>query len=906
MLSVLNQSTLAPLPVVDVRRIPVCLGKLLLLVGLLGGRVTPAGGSANAANRSELAASRHQAVLALQPVGYWPADQGEGAVLHDLSSTGNHGVIHHVPWDEQRQLLRFTGAYQWLEIPKHAAYQTPAFSMGGWVFLRSEVIGSGWVNRQGLLLIGNRHWLNGAGAQLCVRKQQVIDVVSDGQEDVLGTRLYASTKDGMRVERAYGEHSLAIGQWHHLLYTFAPNAGQAPGKKTIGTGKLYLNGKLIATTADVGYQPANASLQIGNDAYWWHQMASKSGSLDGALRDMIWFNRALAGEEAAQLCRLTKPAAAPDLYDDTVVVLDGRAIAVHDLASLPPPTRQTALRLFGRKPAATLQPLAPALLPALTAALDEPNGRRQAVQLLLKLDNDAATTALQTALPKLLAAVQDQESAEAERADAALALAALGAAAAEAVPALADSLDKLVPDAGIQPPRVEELLRNALTRALLDIASKHEQARSVVERTFAKPMVDALDTSKPGLESLVPRIKQGRYLEAMQIHGKLHHTVREYFFTHKAPQDRDYTATAHFNGATYKVGEGVAWKGVEKVAADDYPAVVAELVEQSPAAQNWRDPDYEHLYRVPLTRVSADGQEQKVYLEGKNFILDGSDAKCRAWSIFVDERGHVHVMGGQHNTPNPNLYIPGSWEKIGVSRDKQNEEYPLQMYWVSTEPESIEAFEFAGQRGNPRAIPASYLNYLCFVQSPSNETYLYGRAAAFGWQCWGMFRYAAAEKRWTPVGGDPYELIESARRNDPTWIDYLHDPVRGFVPKQPSDTRRLAWAWQPPFYNFCRDGWGVRFDKTGRMHVRMTISGLDGAGYVRPTSVYAWSDDRGRSFHRPDGSAVKLPLTVNPAPEHNAEIDCDNTLQHHTGDQYATRQWWELWLGLLRDAGYRI
>jgi len=47
-------------------------------------------------------------------------------------------------------------------------------------------------------------------------------------------------------------------------------------------------------------------------------------------------------------------------------------------------------------------------------------------------------------------------------------------------------------------------------------------------------------------------------------------------------------------------------------------------------------------------------------------------------------------------------------------------------------------------------------------------------------------------------------------------------------------------------------------------------------------------------------------LTVNPAPEHNAEIDCNHTLQHHNGDHYDTRQWWELWLGLLKDAGYQI
>lgn len=55
-------------------------------------------------------AARHQAVLALQPVGYWPADDGQGEVLRDLSENRNHGTIHHVPWDDG--LLDFTSAYQ--------------------------------------------------------------------------------------------------------------------------------------------------------------------------------------------------------------------------------------------------------------------------------------------------------------------------------------------------------------------------------------------------------------------------------------------------------------------------------------------------------------------------------------------------------------------------------------------------------------------------------------------------------------------------------------------------------------------------------------------------------------------------------------------------------------------------
>ena len=77
------------------------------------------------------------------------------------------------------------------------------------------------------------------------------------------------------------------------------------------------------------------------------------------------------------------------------------------------------------------------------------------------------------------------------------------------------------------------------------------------------------------------------------------------------------------------------------------------------------------------------------------------------------------------------------------------------------------------------------------------------------------------------------------------------------------------------------------------MHVRMPIRGLDASAHIVDSDVYAWSDDGGRTFHRADGTKVKLPLTVNPAPAHHATIHADST-----------ERWWKLWLSLLRHAGY--
>ena len=74
------------------------------------------------AGESQENTDRHRAVLAMQPVGYWPAGEGEGDVLHDRSGNDNHGRIYHAPW--RNGLLDFTSGFQWAEIPSHAACAT--------------------------------------------------------------------------------------------------------------------------------------------------------------------------------------------------------------------------------------------------------------------------------------------------------------------------------------------------------------------------------------------------------------------------------------------------------------------------------------------------------------------------------------------------------------------------------------------------------------------------------------------------------------------------------------------------------------------------------------------------------------------------------------------------------------
>ncbi len=765
-----------------------------------------------------------EAVLKLKPVGYWPADDGQGEVLRDLSSTGNPGAIHHVAWTNG--LLNFRGAYQWLEVPSHKAYQSPAFSLGGWVFMRGKVYGGGWPNQDGMLFIGNADWSQRLGVQIFVRRDELVDVVQSGASDI-GPRTHAD------LGKVVGRIVVPLGEWQQLLYTYDGSVG-----------RLYVNGRLRQERKNLPYASVARTIRIGNDAGWWH-MSVKSGALDGSVRELVWFDRALSEAEVETLCRVTKPLILPPALDQVVRAMEPTPADVPALlrclqegvsanfVGRASPTRR------GRGACGTgLGDEADTGSPAFV-----PEGLRRGeacptTRLLGICQNSEIGSVLGTS-------GQDQV-----RAHAALALGAHGARASNAVPVLVSMIGSETNCVL----RVEDLLRNAVLRALLDIDPTNTHARAAL-----------------------PKLAKGQ----------------ERFFSERGAGQRDYTATAQYNGATYRVGEGIGWKGVEPITSNDFRKVVEKVASDYPAAKTWRPASTPTLCRVPITKIGPDGREQKVYLEGENFVIDGTDQKVRSWSLFVDKAGYIHLMGGQHNVPDPNAYIPGSWERIGLSRSLKDKAFPQQLYWVSTKPESIESFEFVGRQDGPRAIPASYLNYMVFARDNHDEVYLYGRTDGDGWQSWGLYRYEVEARRWRTIGGYACDVIASARRHDPSWIGYLHDNIRDDLPTTRGN-KILVWAWQPAFYNFCRDDWGLKFDPSNRMHVLVNVFGLDEAGYAGPSDVYAYSDDGGLSFRRADGTPLLLPLTINPAPEHNADVrKNDNGL------------WFRVWISLLRDAGYQ-
>jgi hypothetical protein len=793
--------------------------------------------------KPDLTDAKHRAVLDLNPSGYWPADEGSGEILNDRSGSGKHGRLFHVPW--KNGLLDFTSAFQWAEIPGHTEYQSGAFTIGGWLFIRRNDYVSGGGQAGGMYFFGNtfppRPWPSdamGCGLSIgAVDGGLNVAVRSGGKNDVLGSMS--------------GRISLESGTWQHVIYTF-----------DAGTGQLYVNGQLAIEKSGVPFNPEyqKRAFFVGADATWWMVHPPPARSLDGSVKDLVIFDRALTTEEVARLCEATRPATAPAVYPEGSVRLDAKTIPLEELPLCSLEERLRALEQVEKRKPTEIYRTADVLLPVLKQGLTDWPTRRVAASLLATLNTTESLAVLQEALPELIGIVGNTQASPQDRASAALALAEMKMDAGAALPVLTQSLETIVKNEGIRMPRVEDLVRNALIRSLHAVAPDDPAVRDLLGR--ALPAGDGGNYFSQGDRCRDERAATGT--------------------------DRAYTPAAVKNEVRYSIGDAIPFNSADPVSAEEFAKIVSLEASSYSAVKSWRK-DESHLYRLKIDKTGPDGMSETAFLESESFMFDGSDSKLRGWSVAIDKDGYIHLTGGQHNSPNPDHFIPGSWEKMGVSRDRIATDFPRQMYWVSEKPGDITSFKFAGQKNNPRSIPADYLNYMNFVQDQNGELYVYGRISVNGWQSWGLYCYDVGAKQWNVIGGDACNIIADAKKQHPGWTDYLIKNIRGALPVSPGP-KALAWAWQPHFYNYCRASRGIQFDRTNRMHVQVPLRGLDGEGRIADYDLYAWSDDEGKTFHRADGSVVELPLTVNPAPEHT------------TGGTL----WLDLWLSVLKTAGYQV
>lgn len=852
-----------------------------------------------------------ETALSLKPLAWWPADAGEGRTLQDRSGHGHDATLYHVPWEDG--LLDFTPAFQWLELPGKDGLLKDQFSLGCWVYNRSDVY-----LKDGAIIMGfvkpTRLWLT-PSLKIKLRDDALLEVSVDNQQDTLGTR-------------AAGV-ALQLNAWHHLVYTYAA-----------GTATLYMDGQPVASKTDVPftYSPQNV-LQFGGCSAGWQVYPNHVESFFGSLAGMTLFDRALTPGEVAQLREATRPALTPKPFvadsliingsyiNDNVppdggfvagpVVFQGEQVIPGTLADQPLSFRYQFLENLSRQRGVrTIKPTTLWLEDA-TAALADWETRVVAANLLAAMQDEQADAVLAAAMPGWIEALSDASLSPDDRAASALALGNMGSAAKPAVPALAAALEALVAISGARIPRVDDIQRNATIRALFQIDRYDAVAKKALAVGFAQPIIDALDLSKPVYAEVKPLAESGDYLKALaalkqtnpgDLRGERYLSQGDPWRNERelGSHTRAYTPKCEHDGIIYSLGHGLSPNPAEPISQEDFAKAVASLSKDYPQAAEWRKPDAPNLYRLKINKIYPDGKTESTYLVGEDFVFDGTDGKIRGWSIAVDTEGYIHIIGGQHNYPNTNQFISGAFLRMGFSEGTRRDgsyhptdprgydpKYPAHMYWVSKAPYDIHDFEFVGAYENPRKITwAECVNYMNFLQDNDGVLYCYFRTASVGLHALGLHRYDTETRRWSPIGASPTQLMADAAEENPDWRTLCVRAIRAGIPG-PTEYEALTWAWQPGFYNYMRSIFGIRFDRTNRLHIEMQMRALSDEAQIIDSNVYAYSDDGGETFHRADGSPVKLPLTNNPVSAYNADIDTK-----------PVGIYWRLWKDNLKEAGY--
>ncbi len=278
-----------------------------------------------------------------------------------------------------------------------------------------------------------------------------------------------------------------------------------------------------------------------------------------------------------------------------------------------------------------------------------------------------------------------------------------------------------------------------------------------------------------------------------------------------------YTTVVTRNGYIY-----VCWND------GDYRPFLTKIDEQTGSSQTFPlDHNEEDLYRA-----YPDGHHQ--------------------FSMGIDKDGYIHILGDMHHGGNP-FYRQESEEYPLPERFSGAEPYGWQLYWVSQQPEDISAFEFVGDDAD-RVFPGWQFTYYHFANDVNGELYMMARCSMReprahepGTMGLGLYRYDLQQRQWTALGEVPPV-------DDPA---YTH---KGVVWEPHGHWNEEGTPWYQSYFS------NMKFDRNNRLHITTPLnadSSYDDATHI----VYAYSDDGGETFYRPNGEQIaSLPMRVADGP----------------------------------------
>ena len=190
-----------------------------------------------------------------------------------------------------------------------------------------------------------------------------------------------------------------------------------------------------------------------------------SGSLDGSVRDLVIFDRAISPQEVAQLNKETRPEVEPQVFDKDAIFVNEEVVEVQELVKLPQENIWDLLLQLDKLDVKSLKKYTPWLKTQHDAA---------AVKLLLKLGE---VETVERFIPASVKTFQDKSLSKEKRADALLALVECkGLAKDAALESILRELETMQP----QIPKIEEYYRNALIKAVYEFdPKKHKRPLSI-------------------------------------------------------------------------------------------------------------------------------------------------------------------------------------------------------------------------------------------------------------------------------------------------------------------------------------------------------------------------------------------------------------------------------------------
>lgn len=252
--------------------------------------------------------------------------------------------------------------------------------------------------------------------------------------------------------------------------------------------------------------------------------------------------------------------------------------------------------------------------------------------------------------------------------------------------------------------------------------------------------------------------------------------------------------------------------------------------------------------RPVVAHVGPEGKSSVTFLDPKPDYVAFPDAH-NSFSIGIDEKGYVHVTGDMHQFgarhsrhgayPYPERYD----DKKGVKM----------LYWRSVKPWDTSAgFEFFGAAGSSHLMPGNSWSYGRFFNDAEGKLFYSARVRAKtatsyqlpdarqGSMGLGLYEYHSDTATWTAIGERP-DFPDAANVRESADVLFWANSGR-------MDTQGSYQVYMGDF----------NFDTKGRLHA--AISATIGDNNLARI-LYAYSDDRGKTWHKTDGSRIPgLPL----------------------------------------------